>query len=145
MLIEFENNKNDIDIVEHIIRETSSFDDEITVQNKTPHLQALLNLYNYKEENSIQWLINYYDANGTFLGLDNGNTWGDDLTQIKPHPLTIPLDIPEGTEKVKVTLHMDKSSSKRGFYTWAGKIVTFLIIMLLSSWLLTSLGLIKPF
>lgn len=74
-----------------------------------------------------------------FLGLDKGDIWTHDTYVKDPVPLSMPIDIPENAVRAVFRFnHVDTKAS--GFYAWAGKIATFMVLMLLFSWMKTSFG-----
>ncbi len=135
MKIEFENLDSKFQIDEHIIRPVEIDIDGEEV-SKRSHFQARLFMNGFDCDGNIGCVISYYDSENKFLGLNQDSIWTHDTKEGDPIPISMAIDIPD--DAARAVFRFNYSDNSGGFYYWAGRIATFMGLMLLSSFLLRS-------
>lgn len=136
MNIKFEYDPKRIELLDHVIREMDSSDDEGDRLRQGPHLQVRCRELSRKYEGAVSVLITYKRGDGKFLGLDEGAAWKRDDDPDKPVAITMPISIPDDAETANCTISV--SAVKDPFYSWSGKVAVVLLLSILASWAVRS-------
>ena len=133
MDIRIETNTAEIEINEYTIRDLLTDNDKGMKDMRTKQFQAFITMPNNNFSN-FNYTLSYYDKENNFLGLDEDSIWLDEEENRNKIPLTMTLNMPEGT--ATSVFNIKASNSGNGFYYWAWRIGTVTLLLILATWLI---------
>jgi hypothetical protein len=128
MDVEIQNTMESFSVDEYIIREAPN--SESNSNKLVPHFQAKVNKTKSNKKRHIKCLLSYYDESNNFLGLDEGYGYHESGLSSE---VNFALTIPENTRKAICEFREEQED--RGFYYWAGRVLTSLILIFIVIWL----------
>ncbi|MFL0811438.1 MAG: hypothetical protein K6L76_13550 [Agarilytica sp.] len=102
MQIEVSGENSKFECIESTIRDLKSYCDDCDSKYSSKHFQAIFKDKRKNRKNSICCRLRYEGANGIFLGLDEENIYGEEVSG--EIIVSMPITAPPSTEKVMVTI-----------------------------------------
>ena len=137
MEITFDGDLQDINVIEHVIRDVEwDLDEERNIQK--PHFQARIEIDKKCADDNFDCSITYYDDLDKFLGLDDSYNNIARLSNGLPSSFSTPLNIPSGTKKMVVIFTKDKNSNF--WFELSVGTGVILVLISLAAWAITSVG-----